>query len=228
MYQYSILQKGIIYFIYRPKVETHPKSSGDDIQHFFIVLKPETEKQLIVLVVGKKKLPNNKEHHFAFVNKIESSLEAFMEDFEEKTYFTHTKGKRTLPAAKLISEGSYIISDHHNHTHLFYTLTSSSERKDIKKFGIMQYGDFIIHVKNPNSYSPSKQGLSANQKALYPNKLQNIFKDYKFIPVKPVDFLNYEGAEILLTGTNIENIKREEQALSKCIHEIEHENILRL
>ncbi|MFV9875499.1 MAG: hypothetical protein AB8U25_02680 [Rickettsiales endosymbiont of Dermacentor nuttalli] len=191
MFQYSILQKGSIYSIYRPKVIPHANTRIDDIQHFFIVLKPEKESKFIILILGKKVLPINKETHFSFVSETISNLKELEEDFEEKHYSTNTQEKRILPKAKSISEGSYIISDHHDHTHLFYSLTNPNLNNSVKKFSIMQNGDFIVYIKNPNIPSLNKQGLAIPQKAHYPNNLQNIFKDYKFIPVNPVNFLDY-------------------------------------
>ena len=52
------LEKGDIYFFYRPKVETEEVHGRAEVQRFYMVLAPERPRRRYRLfVVGRKKLP---------------------------------------------------------------------------------------------------------------------------------------------------------------------------
>lgn len=58
----EIVERGDIFFLYRPRVgETDPESLSD-VQRFFVVLRPEHAKKVRLLVVGRKRLPDAHEH----------------------------------------------------------------------------------------------------------------------------------------------------------------------
>src|SRR3954466_12523094 len=58
----EILERGDIFFLYRPRVDEDDPSRLSDTQRFFIVLRPERERKLRLLVVGRKRLPNVEGH----------------------------------------------------------------------------------------------------------------------------------------------------------------------
>ncbi len=55
-------------------------------------------------------------------------------------------------------------------------------------------------MKNPDVSAPPGAGLRPQQEADFPKRLQERFGERRFIPADPPDFLNYEGAELLLIG----------------------------
>ncbi|HET8700227.1 MAG TPA: hypothetical protein VFL97_00970, partial [Nitrococcus sp.] len=50
--------------------------------------------------------------------------------------------------------------------------------------------------------SPRSAGLSAEQQAKYPKKLQEVFRGRKFSECDPPDFLDKPGTELLLIGAS--------------------------
>jgi len=58
----------------------------------------------------------------------------------------------------------------------------------------------VISVKNPMKPSPKWAGLSMDQKASYPEKLNSLFLGRSFIPAKPTSFLSHVGCELILIG----------------------------
>src|ERR1700731_4872056 len=69
-----------------------------------------------------------------------------------------------------------------------------------RELNIKREASYIIAVKNPETPSPLNSGLGRKQEAEFPKELQEKFRGRRFIPVDPADFLNYEGAEIILIG----------------------------
>jgi hypothetical protein len=53
----KVLERGNIYFAYRPRVEEDTAGALEDIQRFFMILSPYDSQQYRLLVVGRKRLP---------------------------------------------------------------------------------------------------------------------------------------------------------------------------
>ena len=53
----DVLERGNIYFVYRPKVEDTSAAGLEDIQPFFVILSPSDNRRYRLLVIGRKKLP---------------------------------------------------------------------------------------------------------------------------------------------------------------------------
>ena len=71
--QSSILERGDIYFLYRPRVGVDEAHGIEDVQRFYILLKPRGRREYRLLIVGRKKLPDPGEHDrfWAFVDRAE-------------------------------------------------------------------------------------------------------------------------------------------------------------
>jgi hypothetical protein len=111
------------------------------------------------------------------------------------------RGQRTQPAARPAGEGVYAIVEHGDHTHLAYVLELPDLPGEVQKsLNIGEKASYIISVKNPEQPSPEGLGLDESQQADFPKKLQERFRGRRFIKVAPPDFLNYQGAELLLIG----------------------------
>lgn len=224
----SVLCKGNIYFFYRPKVEHAEAHQLEDVQHFFMVLKPENIGQYILIIVGKKRLPKEEEtkSNFAFIEKIFKKTEDLSEAFKAQEYSTSTRRKRTLAPVRAVGEGQFALVHHEQHSHLIYRLRSPEKVGHVQEdFHLQEKGDYIISVKNPEQPSPSYVGLSPKEKARYPKKLQERFGDKKFIPLNSEEFLNYEGAEFLLTSKAAPSLTEKDPSLQNCLEEIPEEEI---
>src|SRR3981189_971395 len=103
----EIVEKGDIFFFYRPRVEHMEAEGPEDIQRFYMVLKPEGGTPFRVAVLGRKRLPDPDHHEriWGFIDRLAKRGEEIEADLKEQHYETKTRGERTLPAARPAGEG---------------------------------------------------------------------------------------------------------------------------
>lgn len=73
--QIETLEKGNIYFFYRPKVDVADEiSKAEDVQDFYFVLGPESGKRYRIINMGRDRMPgkNRKERTWGFVTRTHS------------------------------------------------------------------------------------------------------------------------------------------------------------
>ncbi len=201
----SVLERGNIYFFYRPRVEEQAARGLDDVQRLYVVLSPRGKASYRLIVIGEKRLPavngGGDRKAWAFVDKVGSRPEEVEDELDPKTYLTKTRGERHRPAARPAGEGVYAIVHHRGHTHLAYALELPAEPGEVQRaLNIVKEGSYIVAVKNPTASSPPDTGLDETRKARFPKNLKARFRGRRFIPLDPPDFLDHEGAEILLVG----------------------------
>lgn len=224
----SILLKGNIYFFYRPKIEHEEAHQLGDVQRFFLMLKPENMDRYILVVIGKKRLPKNKEErsNFAFIEKVFKKTEDLSKALKAQEYVTATRGKRNLAPMRAVGEGKFILAHHKQHTHLLYQLRTPEEIGKVQEdFHLEEKGDYIISVKNPEQPTPLYVGLSSKEKAHYPKTLQKKFGDKRFIPLAFPQFLRYEGTELILTNKKTPDLTEKDCFIRNCLDEIPDEEI---
>lgn len=219
MVSYSILQKGNIYIFYRPKIQHSYASHIDDVQGLLLVLKPELNENYIIIRIGRKRLPEE-EIFFSFIEKVCHSASEVKNLFSKESYKTSTDEIHEINAAQCVAEGKYLLIDHDDHAHLCFQLDNFEKDSDLlKEFHLKEAADYLISVKNPKKHTPKGVGLPASEKAIYPEELQNYFSNYRFIPLKSPEFLNYEGAEFLIIGKNKSELTKDTD-IKKCLENI--------
>jgi hypothetical protein len=202
----EVLERGNIYFVYRPKVE-HTSAAGlEDVQRFFIILSPFGKARHRLTVIGRKKLPaitENQERHWGFVQKVARDAEEIEDELDRLTYSTATRGERHLSPARPAGEGIYAIARHDDHTHLAFALELPERPGEVQReLNIPREGSYIVTVKNPDLDAPAGVGLPEEDRAELPQRLHARFHGRRFIPVDPPDFLDREGAEFVLIGAD--------------------------
>ena len=169
----SILEKGIIYFFFRGRVNIDEPSDVGDIARSYIVLRPMPHGSKLgdgpigdagtnrLLALPKKVLPASpKDRFMIFVEKANASLEEIKTAFASSNYATKTAGSRHTPAATPIGEGVYAIVSTGRESHLVYILTIPSELSEVQKdVGLQKRGSFVTSVKNPQYPSPANTNL---------------------------------------------------------------------
>ncbi|MFL5963261.1 MAG: hypothetical protein ACJ757_10265 [Gaiellaceae bacterium] len=200
-----ILERGnlFFFFFYRPRVETDRVDDLGDVQRFFLVLEPDGARRFRRLVVGRKRLPDpsERERTWAFVAEVAKRPEELQDELERKVYETKTRGTRVQPEARPAGEARYAIVDHEGHTHIAYALELPRRRGEVQKaLRIEREGSFIAAVRNPDAPAPRGTGLPSRERAEFPKRLAETFRGRRFAPLNPPDFLDYEGAEIVLIG----------------------------
>jgi hypothetical protein len=204
--QSEILERGSIYFLYRPKVEgaeeEQPVESLEDVERTYLILSPDKKKHYRRLVIGRKKLPEveDRDRYWGFVETVGNRPEEVKKDLGEEFYQTKTRGERKLPAARVAGEGVYAIVDHGNHAHLAYVLELPARPGEPQQeMNIAPEASYIFTIKNPEQPSPRGVGLRPAQKPELPEPLQREFRGRRFIPAEP-ELLDREGTEFVLIG----------------------------
>jgi hypothetical protein len=202
----DVLERGNIYFAYRPKVE-HTSAEGlEDIQRFFVILSPFGKERYRLIVIGRKKLPainGNQERNWGFVQKVGREPEEIEDELDRLTYSTQTRGERHLSPARPAGEGVYAIARHGDHTHLAFALELPERPGEVQEeLNIPQEASYIVTVKNPEVDSPPGVGLPEETRPDLPQRLRERFHGRRFIPVDPPDLLDREGTELVLIGAD--------------------------
>ncbi|HZU07528.1 MAG TPA: hypothetical protein VFB73_16310 [Chloroflexota bacterium] len=203
----QVLERGDIYFVYRPRVQQEAAESLADVQRSYMVLHPHGKQTYRLLVLGRKRLPEPRagERLWGFVDKVSRKPEDIAEAFEREGYGTKTRGTRARPAARPAGEGVYAIVRHDDHTHLAYQLELPEQPGEVQQaLGIEPEASYVLSVKNPEQPALPGTALGAKRKADLPKRLQARFQDRRFAAADPPDFLDYEGAEVLLIGAGEE------------------------
>jgi hypothetical protein len=202
----DVLERGHIYFFYRPRVDENAAKSLDDVGRLYVVLNARRRTRIYrLVVVAQKRLPSvtgeGDRRSWGFVEKVASRPDEIEDELDPKTYQTKTRGERHLPPARPAGEGVYAIVRHEDHTHLAHVLELPRRPGDVQDaLNIPDEGSYVISVKNPEAPSPPALGLDESRKARFPKALLERFRGRRFINVDPPEFLDYEGAELLLIG----------------------------
>ena len=201
----EIMERGSIYFCYTPKVERDDVNNLDDVQQFGFVLAPHGKQSYRLIVIGKKRFPEveGNNNNWCFVKSVAKDAIEIEKELRAETYSTKTLGERFQPAARPVGEGIYEIVKHGGHTNLIYVLELPEDLGEAQQaLGIKTEASYIITIKNPESSSPQGMGLPAEEKADLPEDLQNKFKQRRFVPAEPPEFLDYPGVELILIGAS--------------------------
>lgn len=209
----ATLEQGDIFFFYRPRVEEEEPESKSELQRLYMVLHPEGKERYRLAVIGRKELPDpaqgGRARYWGFVDVVRKDPKSIRRELEREEYGTKTRGERHLPAARPAGEGVYRIVRHGNHTHLVYALELPDKPGAVQReLNIEEEASYIISIANPEKRGPQAPGLSEEQAADYPKRLQEVFRGRKFADADPPDLLDRQGAEFLLIAA-AEDIREE-------------------
>lgn len=221
----KILDRGDIYFVYRPKVERETVKDLQDVQRFSLILKSQKKGLFSIIALGKKRVPSQdvERVEFAFVQHVVSSSDDLAKELDEETYDTLTRGERHLPAARAVAEGKYLITQHDDVSCLDYQLESHQVGEAQRKFALAPRAQYLIFVKNPKS-DPDK-GLPPEERARYSDKLQSHFRGIKFIPLPDAEFLQTVGAELLLIDDKAQSPDLDREVYRKALSSFPHASV---
>ena len=170
----NILEKGIVYFFIRGRVNISHPESVSDIARSYMLLRPlPTDAKLgdgpigdagntRLLALPKKVLPlSGKDRFMVFVEKSDASFQTIKDEFlKGEDYETKTAGTRHTPAATPAGEGVYAITTTGRESHLAYMLTLPETLEEVQKdLGLREKGSFIISTKNPEYPGPANAQL---------------------------------------------------------------------
>ncbi|KKK16698.1 hypothetical protein ARAM_004014 [Aspergillus rambellii] len=211
----NILENGIIYFFYRPRVNVQEPTSFQDVARSFVVLRPtplgaaldhdqgplDTGAKCRLLMVPKKRFPTSgREREMGFVAKAGKSMKELQESFiAGETYETATRGTREIPEARPYAEGVYAITSTKRATHIVYVLTLPEKLGDVQEdFGLAERGSWLIQSKSPKFPGPPFARLPKDPE--YPEGMLEKFRDLRWIPMEP-ELIDYPNAQFLMIGS---------------------------
>ena len=205
------LERGGIVFLYRPRIGVSAVRSLDDVQRFFLVLRVEGRGLVREVVIGVKRLPDPARHErvWALVAKVRPGAADLRDDVMSYVHPTKTLGTRTQPAARAAGEGRYSILEHDGHGHLVYVAELPPDLGDARRFlHIAPAASYILAVLNPDD--PAPVGLvSARRAPELPSRLSERFAGRRFAPLDTVEWLDYEGVQLVLIATAASGLERE-------------------
>ncbi|KAJ6441121.1 hypothetical protein O9K51_06916 [Purpureocillium lavendulum] len=182
----NILEKGILYFFIRGRVNIEEPHKVDDIARTYLLLRPiATDAKLgsgtlrdagttRLLALPKKQLPKSgRERFMAFVDMAGASYDEIKGSFlASSEYETKTAGTRRSPAATPVGEGVYAITSTGRESHLAYVKTLPTKLGEVQqKLGIKDRGSFIItHLDYVNAQVLLVGESSGIEKAVEPQE----------------------------------------------------------
>lgn len=201
-----VLERGDIFFFYRPKI-LQPQVRGlEDIAEFRILLHPLNRNLYRDLSASLKEVleyAGQPMERWLTVHKVDSVLKEIMDAF---------RGRPPLQPAVPCGEGVYALVRHREHTHLAYALELPGEPGEAQKaLGIEKEGNPILSVRNPLERRDDPAISPQLELPSYPPELASLLGDRRFYPADPATFLDYEGTELL--WINLGNHKAREMGL---------------
>lgn len=229
----SILEKGIIYFFYRGRVNIEDPQGIEDIARSYIVLRPlpigakigegrlEDAGNARLLALPKKVLPKSRRDRFlVFVEKANSSIEDLKKNFlTGSEYKTQTAGTSHTPPVSTLAEGVYAITTTGRESHLAYHITIPSpfptDSNSVQQsLGLNEQGSYALSAKNPTASGPANASL--DNPAKYPEHIMKQFRGLRWMPLVP-ELLDYENTQMLIIGEGMGEMDKatEEQEADK-------------
>lgn len=106
----DVLERGDIYFLYRPRVDHSSAGGLEDVQRFFVILSPRGASTYRLIVIGRKKLPEVHSHRdraWGSVGKVGSRAEDLEDELDALTYPTKTRVERSQHPLQPLFEGKW-------------------------------------------------------------------------------------------------------------------------
>lgn len=246
----TVLEKGILYFFFRPRVNIDHPEEVDDIARSYIILRPMAPDAGLgsgpigdagnsrVLALPKKTLPQSgRERYMVFVNRVGTSFETLKSEFlEGEKRETKTQGTSVVPEAVPAAEGVYLMTNNGRESHLAYAVTRPKELGEVQNdLGLKKQGSFVLSTKNPKTPAPQNTQLPEGPE--FSKEVQDEFRNLRWMPSKP-EHLDTVNAQILFIGESsgidkaVEPRKKDQkegkEEPREVLEELEEEDLARM
>lgn len=199
------VEKGDIYFFYRPKVNAEKVNGLDDIQRLHVVLVPDGAQNARLFLVGKKRMPDivkgksRSTQREWMMNDMTGKPKDIGEALAPMEYETKTRGEQEQGEAIPAGEGRYVVFERDNSSRLAYRLSNPEKPgKAQHELRILVEASYVISVRNPAIDVPGFPDSKPN----YPKRLQDKFADKRWIDIDDGKLLDYESAQFLMIGAH--------------------------
>lgn len=196
------LERGDIFFFYRPKVELEEAHGLEEVQRFLVVLRATGGRLFRILTIGRKHLPDLQTHEreWGFVDLVTEDAAPIAEALRAATYQTKTRGLRHLAAARPAGEGAYALHREGRNLVLAYRLELPTEPGPVQQeLGIAQEAAYVVALKNPEVPNPPGIGLKEEDRVHFPAGEQEEFHGTSWSAADK-HLLDFERAEFVLIG----------------------------
>ncbi len=213
----TLLERGTISILYRPRVEHFDPEDIGDVQRILIVLAPDGTSKRRLIAVGRKRLPpaTKRDRFWGFIDVLADDPRDLNAILAAQTYNTKTRGVRHLPAARPVGDGAYRLAWHDGHAHLVYALApAESDDEIVRELAVEATANYIIAVANPDpaawdlSELPELQfdlfdtaEVHVEVPTVFPPELQARFRNRKYAQLDTTDYLDHPGAELIFIAT---------------------------
>ncbi len=199
----EVLERGDVFFLFRPKVDTEQVGGLDDVQGLYLVLEPEGDGPFRRVEVGRKALPPpawaGRRHGWAFVAEVTGRGEELGAELGRDEYETKTRGRRVQPEDRPLAEGRYQLVRAGEDVLLEYALDAPREPGPPQEaMGVLAERAFVVRVKDPTNQAPGQRAPTSGRTEPLPDDLQERFAGRRFVALDPPAFLDHEGVELLL------------------------------
>jgi hypothetical protein len=183
----NIVERGRIYFFYRPRVQ-HTQAKGfQDVQRLQMILSSTEQKLYRIVIIGHKQMPNPAEagraKFWGYVERVSRDPDPIKQELSGEIYQTKTRGERYQPASRPAGEGLYAFVDHGPHMHFIYELELPKKIGPVQRdLNIEREASYIMAIKDPDIAWPPE--------------------DVRFAAMKDPAALNQEGMEIVLISAS--------------------------
>ncbi|KIW05782.1 uncharacterized protein PV09_03637 [Verruconis gallopava] len=246
----NIIEKGIIYFFIRGRVNVDEPEGVQDLQRTYFVLRPiptgaklgsgpiDDRRCNRLLALPKKVFPRGgKDRYMVFVEKAKASMSELKEQFfQGSDYETKAGESRHTPNVVPAGEGVYAITDSGRSSHLVYVLTVPTSAGQLQdELGIRSQGSFVLSLKNPKNKGSANAQLPESPD--FPQSIMDDFKGLAWMPVRKPEYLDYPNAQLLLIGEGhdkldkaVEGSEREtgKESLGQELEKLENEDQIRV
>jgi hypothetical protein len=226
----EVLEKGDIFFFYRPKAKIVDDGSGgdvksiEDIRRFFMVTatNPENDQwqqfagadsktarkeeeaspKYRLFVIGKKSLPEIRTTEARRSERYWAKVGGIFENPQELSKELLSDEFRKGDAARPVGEGKYAIVKHQDHAELAYVLEMPEEPGEAQKeLGIEKEASYVISIINPKVPVPAGYP-SSEEPPNYPESILKEFGDNEnFVSLdRDLRFINFQNAQMILVG----------------------------
>ena len=226
----EVLEKGDIFFFYRPKAKIgDDRSNGDvkgieDIRRFFMVTattpaantaneqqqfdktnqraQEEEGSRYRLFVIGKKSLPEIRTTEARRSERYWAKVGGIFESAQKLTSELLADEYRKGDAARPVGEGKYVIVKHQDHAELAYVLEMPEEPGEAQsELGIEKEASYIISIINPKA--PVPEGYPSSEEP--PNYPESILEEFgeneNFVSLaRDLRFIDFQNAQMILVG----------------------------
>ena len=190
--------QGRIEIRYRPAIDVEEVNDLVDVQELLLVLEQEDGPARLA-EIGRKRLPrpDDDSPNWGHVRQVADDRGAFDDVLGDWTYETQTQGERHQSATVVAADGTWSLRRAGRSTELTIDVKPRIDDDAVlDQLGIGAVDAFVLNVKNPRA--TGEAGLDPEDRADYPDELQEVFDGNRWAPADPTALLDHVGAEFLL------------------------------